>query len=247
MRAANEMRVFGLNACLAVFAHRPQAIRKVYLLKSRLDLFREALAWCAQHRIGYRLVEKIDLEKLTQSEHHEGVCFEVRQSHQMGLSEFLDATKNNDQPVLTLWLEGVGNPHNFGAVLRSAAHFGVAAVLLTAKAGLSLSGAACRVAEGGAEVVPLVSLEEPRQSIMYLQQAGFKVLATRVRDGKSLYAQVLPKRLVIVFGAEDKGLSSSMLEALPEAISIPGSGLVDSLNIAASASVIMSEFFRQHS
>src|SRR5579862_4396122 len=77
-RNRDELRVYGLNACLAAFANRPADVRKVYLIEARLGVLQPVLAWCVQHRLGYRVVESTDLDKLTQSQHHEGVCFEVR-------------------------------------------------------------------------------------------------------------------------------------------------------------------------
>ncbi|WP_275539436.1 TrmH family RNA methyltransferase, partial [Faecalibacterium prausnitzii] len=76
-------------------------------------------------------------------------------------------------PQLALWLDGVGNPHNLGAILRSAAHFGVSAVLLPKDSTLALSGAAARVAEGGAEAVPMVRMGRGDNALAQLRGAGF--------------------------------------------------------------------------
>src|SRR5580704_9310100 len=130
-RNTDEMRIYGVNACLAMFAKRPHDLRKVYLLESRLADLKAVLAYCVQRKLGYRVVENHDLDKLTASQHHEGVCFDVRRK----------------APV-TLWLDGVGNPHNVGAVLRSAANFGAHGVIVSSETASGLSGAAYRVAEG---------------------------------------------------------------------------------------------------
>ncbi|MCJ1883105.1 23S rRNA (guanosine(2251)-2'-O)-methyltransferase RlmB, partial [Pseudomonas nitroreducens] len=88
--------------------------------------------------------------------HHEGLVADVLRAPVVPLAQWLEDL--GEGPALALWLDGVGNPHNFGAILRSAAHFGVKALLLPAGSTLALSGAAARVAEGGAESVPLVQL-----------------------------------------------------------------------------------------
>ena len=75
-----EIRLYGLNACLAAFAKRPEALRKVYLTEARIATLKPVLAWCVKHRLGYRVVEDADLDKLTSSRHHEGVCFEMLRS-----------------------------------------------------------------------------------------------------------------------------------------------------------------------
>lgn len=114
----NELRVFGLNACLAVYARRPQAIRKVYLQPALLPRFAEVLRWCAARRVGYRLVGGEDLRRLTGSQHHEGVCFDVLRPEPPALADLL-ARLRPDQPAQIVCLDGVGNPHNLGAILPS--------------------------------------------------------------------------------------------------------------------------------
>ena len=243
-RRDDELRVFGLNACLAVFRARPDDVRKVYLLRDRLGELRQVLAFCAARRIGYRVVETEDLRKLTGSQHHEGVCFDVHQPEPRLLSRFLDAQPAGSAQLV--WLDGVGNPHNLGAVLRSAAHFSVAAVLVPAGGGALLSGAACRVAEGGAEFVPVIPMRDAEASATLLAAAGFQLVAAMPLKGSDVFSAALPDRMVWVFGAEQSGVSESALARCSQRCSIPGSGTVESLNIANAAAVLMAEWRRRH-
>jgi TrmH RNA methyltransferase len=84
-----ELRLYGLNACLAAFRHRPQDLRKVYLVAERMTALRPVLAHCVSQRLGYRVVTAQDLDKLTSSSHHEGVCFEMRKAAPLMLSQLL--------------------------------------------------------------------------------------------------------------------------------------------------------------
>jgi TrmH RNA methyltransferase len=143
-----------------------------------------------------------------------------------------------------LWLDGVGNPHNLGAILRSAAHFGVAAILLPKASTLALSGAAARVAEGGAEAVPFVRMGRDDNAIAQLRGAGFALAATVVRGGTSLFAARLPKRVAYVLGAEGEGMDPALVAACDLRLSIPGSGTVESLNVAAATAVLLAEWAR---
>ncbi len=242
---AAELRVFGVNACLAVFARRPQAIRKVYLVEARLSVLKPVLAWCAKNKVGYRMVETDDLQRLTRSEHHEGVVFDVLREPPLAVADFI-AGIDASAPALAIWLDGVGNPHNFGASLRIAAHFGAQGVLLPPGSTLALSGAACRVAEGGAEVVPLVAIDDAARALALFARAGFEAVATVVRDGEDLYARPLPRRCVLIFGAEGGGIGPALLRAVPRHMRIPGSGEVESLNIATAVGVVAAEFWRLH-
>lgn len=235
-----ELRLYGLNAVEAVFRQRPQAIRKLWLTGARIPALKPLLAWCVQQRVGYRVVEDADLERLAGSSHHEGVVADVLRSAPLPLQDWLGALAPG-APALAIWLDGVGNPHNFGAILRSAAHFG-AAVLLPDGSDMVVSGAAARVAEGGAEAVPLVQLPESRAAQARLRQAGFMLAATVVRGGEDLFAFPLPPRLVLVMGAEGQGMDAGLAAACDRRLSIPGSGAVESLNVAAATAVFLSHW-----
>lgn len=239
-QASRELRLYGVNAVRAVFARRPDAIRKLYLAEARIPVLQPLLKWCVAHRVGYRVVEDADLQKLAASSHHEGVVADVLREEPQPLSTWLRDLP--DGPRIALWLDGVGNPHNFGAILRSAAHFGVAAVLLPKHSTLALSGAAARVAEGGAEAVPLVRMGRSDNALAQLRGAGFALAATVVDGGSDVFRTPLPQRLVYVLGAEGEGMDRDLASACDLRLSIPGTGAVESLNVAAATAVLLAQW-----
>jgi TrmH RNA methyltransferase len=239
-----EQRIYGLNACLALFARRAASVRKVWLLEDRIPELKAVLAYCVKNRLGYTIVEPEDLERLSGSAHHEGVVFGALPLAEWPLSTWLQELPKG--PALALWLDGVGNPHNLGAILRSSAHFGVSGLLLSKDSNLHLSGASARVAEGGAEFVPMVRLGRPENAFEQLRAAGFTIAATVVRNGTSLFKAKLPERLVYILGAEQSGVDSVLAQASALRLAIPGRGAVESLNVASAASVLMAEWLRQH-
>lgn len=240
-RRQSEMRLFGLHACLAVFQHRRDAIRKVYLDRERLGELRDVISHCVANRLGYRILPGEELEKLTKSQHHEGVCFEVLRAPMRTLAEALESLPAQAAAWFA-WLDGVGNPHNLGAMLRTAAHFGCAGLIVAREAGLGLSGAACRVAEGGAEVVPLIAIDDAGAALDQLHKHGFSVLATVVRDGDDVFAAPLPARSVLVMGAEEDGMDPELAARCDRRIGIPGSGRVESLNVSAAFAVFAAQW-----
>ncbi|PTN54867.1 rRNA methyltransferase [Stenotrophomonas panacihumi] len=235
-----ELRLYGRNAVLAVFKRRPAALRKLYLSEAMIPKLQPLLKWCVAHRVGYRVVEPGDLDKLAASQHHEGVVADVQREPIPALADWLTILRPG--PKLLLWLDGVGNPHNFGAILRSAAHFGVSAILLPEHSPLALSGAAARVAEGGAEAVALVRLPKAAQADELLHDAGFVLAATLVDGGQDLFTTRLPSRLVYVLGAEGEGMDRGLAEACDLRLSIPGSGAVESLNVASATAVLLASW-----
>ena len=236
-----ELRLYGMNAVQAVYARRPTAIRKLYLSSGRIPQLQPLLKWCVANRIGYRVVEDEDeLRRLASSTHHEGVVADVLRAAPQSLAQWLQAVP--DGPCCAVWLDGVGNPHNLGAILRSAAHFGVGALLLPQGSTLALSGAAARVAEGGAEAVPLVRLESDDGAVAQLKQSGFTLAATVVRDGDALFAASLPSRLVYVMGAEGEGMGDALAASCDLRLSIPGTGAVESLNVASATAIFLAQW-----
>jgi TrmH RNA methyltransferase len=243
-KPAGETRVFGLNACLALFARRPQDVRKVWLMESRVGALKPVLAWCVKNRLGYRVVQEDDLDKLTSTQHHEGVCFDVLRRPPLTVTGLLAAAPREPEASLLILLDGVGNPHNVGALLRSAANFGAHGLILSPDAPATLSGATCRVAEGGAEVVPLAQAGTDEDVLPILRKAGYRIAATTPRDGVGLFDQALPERLVLIFGAESEGIGDALIRAADLRLTIPGTGEVESLNISASAAVLFAEWWR---
>ena len=240
-----EQRLHGVNACRAAFAQRAQDLRKVWLCEANIPAFKPVLAWCVKHRIGYRVVAEDDLERLTGSSHHEGVCFDLRMPPTITLDGLLGRLAN-DAPALLLWLDGVGNPHNLGAILRSAAHFGASGALLPEQGAALLSGAAYRVAEGGAEAVPVVRVADADTAFARLRRAGFAFAATVVREGEPLYAARMPARLLLLLGAESGGLPERLRTLSDLRLRIPGSGAVESLNVSVAAALCIAEWARVH-
>ncbi|MFZ7095770.1 TrmH family RNA methyltransferase [Luteimonas dalianensis] len=239
----DEMRLYGMNAVQAVFARRPQAIRKLYLAGPRIAQLQPLLKWCVANRVGYRVVEdEGELARLAGSGHHEGVVADVLRAPEPALDTWLPGLDGG--PQCLLWLDGVGNPHNLGAILRSAAHFGVAGVLLAEDSGLALSGAAARVAEGGAEAVPLVRTGPADEAMALLRSAGFALAATVVEGGDDLFAVAPPRRVVYVIGAEGEGMDRGLAGACDLRLSIPGTGAVESLNVAAATAVLLAAWLR---
>ncbi|KRG70089.1 TrmH family RNA methyltransferase [Pseudoxanthomonas dokdonensis] len=244
VRPANELRLYGFNAVQAVFARQPQRIRKLYLAEARIPQLQPLLAWCVKHRVGYRVVADADLNKLASSSHHEGVVVDVLKAEPLSLEAWLGQLPAG--PALAIWLDGVGNPHNFGAILRSAAHFGVAGILQPADTSLALSGAAARVAEGGAESVALVRMGEAGDAMTQLRAAGFQLAATVVRGGADVFTRELPQRLIYVMGAEGEGMARNLAKDCDMQLSIPGSGAVESLNVAAATAVLLAQWRLKH-
>jgi TrmH RNA methyltransferase len=237
-----EVRIHGLNACVAVVRDRRDAIRKAYLRHDRAEDFAALLEWCRAQHLAYRYVTDSELSALTGSEHHEGICLEIERKPFLAFETLLNQLKLDHGPKVLLLLDGVGNPHNIGGVLRAAAHFGVHALLLPPDSALQLSAASYRTAEGGAELVPIVKLRELGRDLEALGALDFHVIGSFPRDATSIHTTRWPERTLLVIGAEQSGIRPATEALCDRRFTIPGSGAVESLNVATAAAVLLSAY-----
>jgi TrmH RNA methyltransferase len=236
-----EIKVCGRHACRALFERRAAGILRVYLTQELVKPFGDLLHACAELRRPYKIVAPEELERLTESRHHEGICIVASATRPPALADVL-ATRG---PGWLVALAGVENPHNTGAIVRTAAHFGARAVLVEG-APRRLPPVVYRTAQGGAEWVDVVAAPDLASALADARRAGFTVCATSSHAGAPLFAAELPARAVIVLGAEDAGLAPELAQAADVTLQIPGSGHVESLNVAAATAIVLGELWRRH-
>jgi TrmH RNA methyltransferase len=238
-RARDEVKIHGRHACRALFERRPQSIVRVYLTAELTKPFGDLLHACAAHRLPYKVVTPEELEKLTESKHHEGICIVAMPRPARPLAELLRVPG----PAIFVALAEVGNPHNLGAILRIAAHFGARAAIV---AGKGVSPAAYRTSQGGAEAVEVLGVDDLAAALDACRKAGYVVCASSSHEGRDLYAERLPARAVVLLGSEGEGVPRPLLQRADLILRIPGTGAVESLNVASAAAVILGELWRQN-
>lgn len=227
--------ICGVNAVAAVFARRPDDALRLFYLAGRRDV---AGPWCATlaaARRPYRLLPPEELAKVAGTPHHGGVAV-VAKPRALAM---LDLQAPPRLPFL-LVLDGVGNPHNLGAIARSAAFFGVRGLLLHDIPGAALpSDAAYRTAEGGLEYLSLWRTRDLAGALTALTPHYRSVAAAL--EGEAVPPGAVPRDrpLALVLGAEERGLSPSVAAACRRAVRIPGAGQVQSLNVAQAAAVLL--------
>ena len=244
-RARTEEVFHGVRACAALFAARPEDIVRVYVSEPRRRQFARLLEWCARERRGFQVVGGENLQRLTGSLHHEGVAILARALRRLDLGELLGGIEAGTVTGPLVYLDGVQNPHNLGSLLRTAAHFGAGAIIGRTGELPPLSPSAVRVAEGAAEIVPVCDLADPPADLARLGAAGFQVVATTSGGGVPLFSAPLGERLVIVLGSEGEGVSRPLLAAADLTVQIPGTGAVESLNVAVAAGILLGEAWRR--
>ncbi len=234
-----ERKIHGKNACLAQFKAEPTSVVRVYLRKDLLGPLSALVSHCVQNKLAYHVVEDAEIAKISESEHHEGICIVARLSSAIPLERYLEEMGEG----LILGIQDIKNPHNIGAILRTAAHYGVRAVVVPSYE-IASSGAAFRTAEGGRSAVKVLTSPSTDATVAYCKAVGLSVLATSGHKGESVYGLKWPKRGLLLFGEERRGLSKDIMAQANHIITLPGSGSVESLNVSCACAVTLSEFWR---
>ncbi len=227
--------ICGIEAVSALFAKRPADVLRLFYgeaLRGRVGPFCAVLA---RARRPYRMLPPDELARAAGTLHHGGVVAVARPRP----IPLLDAAHPPRLPFL-LVLDRVSNPHNLGAIARSAAFFGARALLLREGAGQAMpSGAAYRTAEGGLEHLDLYRAADLVACMGALRPHYRTVAAALTGGAVSLSDLPRDRPVALVLGNEERGVSQEVLEACDGRVRIPGSGRVQSLNVAQAAAVLL--------
>jgi 23S rRNA (guanosine2251-2'-O)-methyltransferase len=240
--------VFGLHTVAALLKVQPDRVVRLAVLNERHDMKVHALLELAQqHKIGVELLGRAALDQLTDQANHQGVvafCQPAKKYTENDLPVLLD---NLTQPALLLILDGIQDPHNLGACLRSADAAGVHAVLAPKDKSVGLTPTVCKVASGAAETVPFIQVTNLARTLRFLQEQNIWLFGAAGEAEKNLYQADLKLSLAFILGAEGTGLRRLTREHCDVLLHIPLQGFVSSLNVSVAAGVFLFEAVRQRS
>jgi 23S rRNA (guanosine2251-2'-O)-methyltransferase len=191
------------------------------------------------------LVNREDLDILAPEARHQGVVARCLVQPAFTEEQLFVLLDNLEEPPLLLLLDGVQDPHNLGACLRTAEALGVHAVVAPKDRSVGLTPVVRKVASGAAERIPFVPITNLARLIRELRDRGLWLVGTVVNGGESLYKMDLKGPLALVLGAEDRGLRRLTREHCDCLIHIPMRGAVGSLNVSVAAGVCLFEAQRQ--
>lgn len=240
-----EIKYYGYHACMNLWKARPDDVIRVYIEQRHVKEASPLLKWCASKSKAYHIVSAEEMAKISDSVHHEGLCILARELPNLPFSQLLSTLQQNERPQCLLYLDGVQNPHNIGSIMRVCAHFGITHILGERTALPKISPSTYRIAQGGAECVKLVEVDDLKTSFQKLEALGFVSVASSSHGGKTLYEHAFAPRTLIIMGSESDGIKPALLKGAKETLMIPGSGLVESLNVSVATGLFLGEYFRQ--
>jgi len=238
-------RVYGLHAVRALIERRPDAIVSAKILVDASGPLEELARELGRRRVPVERVRRADLDRLSDGGSHQGVLVEARGVAEMPLGDFEDLVVQRGRAVRLLVLDGVEDPRNLGACLRTADAAGVDAVVVPKDHSAPLTAVAIKAATGAAETVPVVRAPNLARMLTWLKQAGVWVVGADSAAEQPLYSAKLAPPIAMVLGGEGRGLRRLTRDTCDELVSIPMAGAVQSLNVSVATAVVLFELLRQ--
>ncbi|MBA3662474.1 MAG: 23S rRNA (guanosine(2251)-2'-O)-methyltransferase RlmB [Gammaproteobacteria bacterium] len=243
---ANQEWVYGLHSLESILTVDPSRILHLYVQETRRDDKTQRLAQLSQKQgIAISYVSRDVLDSMTKDGNHQGIaalCKPMRMLNENNIEEILQAAP---QPALILVLDGVQDPHNLGAIFRTADATGVAAIIAPKDNAVSITPTVTKVASGAVASVPFIQVTNLVRTLEILKTAGFWIYGTDDAVKETLYDLKLQGSIALVLGAEGKGLRRLTREHCDVLVNIPMLGRISSLNVSVAAGVCLYEIVRQ--
>jgi 23S rRNA (guanosine2251-2'-O)-methyltransferase len=245
MKAARH--VYGLHAVAGLVANRPASIATLVVAEGTVERRLEGLLeQAAAARIPITRLPRAELDRLLPDTRHQNVLATLREGMpERGGRELPAFLAALDEPAFLLVLDGVQDPHNLGACLRTADAAGVHAVILPRDRAAGITPVVHKVASGAVESVPLFTVTNLARTLRRLRETGIWIYGTSDTGGQDLYTTDLSGPVALVLGGEGKGLRRLTREHCDYLVTIPMAGQVESLNVSVAAGVLLFEALRQ--
>ncbi len=244
---AQQEWAYGIHAMEAIVRHNPERLIEVFVMKGREDeRLMNVINLVRKQGVSLQVCQRKVLDDKVRGEQHQGIVARVTPAKPL-TEQDLDQILTVQASPFLLVLDGVTDPHNLGACLRTADAAGVHAVIVPKDKSAALSPIARKVACGAAETTPLIQVTNLSRTLKTLQKAGVWVVGTAGETDQSLYGLTLTGPMALVMGAEGKGLRRLTRENCDQLVKLPMAGAVSSLNVSVATGICLYEMVRQRS
>lgn len=238
------MIIYGRNPIKEAY-RAGQTVEKLYLLKGEKDpALSPVFKLARDSRTVISYVDRAALDKLCGGGNHQGVAAAVTDFEYCGADDIIELAKSRREPLLAVILDGITDPHNLGAIIRSAECFGAHGIVIPKHRSVGVNDTVMKVASGAAEHIPIAKVTNINDTIRAFKERNIWVYAADF-DGKAPSCVKLTGDIAIVIGSEGEGIKRLTKELCDETLSIPQYGEINSLNASVAAGVLLYEITRQ--
>jgi 23S rRNA (guanosine2251-2'-O)-methyltransferase len=243
---ASRQHLYGLHAVRALLERRPQTVLGAKVLRDASGKLAELAGALAARGVAVERVSRSNLDRLTDGAVHQGIVVEVAAAAaEFSIGDFEDLVMSRGRALLLLVLDGVEDPRNLGACLRTADAAGVDAVVVPKDRSAKLTPAAVKTSTGAAETVPVYRAPNLAQALRWLKDAGVWIVGADAAAPRSLYETKLAPPVAMVLGGEGRGVRRLTRDLCDEVVYIPMAGSVESLNVSVATGIVLFELRRQ--
>jgi len=236
--------IFGINAVAEALKARGRAFEWVGVAKERNDLrLQKLIQECRRNSIPVRFVPRVELDRMAATASHQGVVAVTSSKQYSDLDDLIAAKRS--QHSLIVVLDGVDDPHNLGAILRTADAAGADGVVIPERRAAGVTGTVAKVSAGASEHLPVAKVTNISRSLEELKTKDVWIVGLDERGKQNYDAIDYKMNCAIVLGAEGKGLHDLVASKCDFLVSIPMLGKVPSLNVSVAAGVVLYEIVRQ--
>lgn len=247
-RAPTSDYCWGRNPVVALLQDAPARCLKVQIAKTAQRATVDRLVGlCRSAQVPYAFVETRALDAILVNENHQGVVATIAPVELMRLSECANRMPPPPGPALAVLLDHVQDPHNVGAMIRSAEAASASFLALPVRRSSLPTGTVAKTSAGASLRLPIAAVGNTANAVRDLQEAGLWTVGLDGNAERTIYDSPLPARCLFVVGGEGKGLTVTTRAACDEALRIPIRGGAGSLNASIALAVAMFEWSRQHS
>ena len=241
---SKEYQIFGIRAVMEA-VEAGKSIDKVFIQKGlQGNLFKELQTLLNQNQISTVWVPTEKLNRLTKK-NHQGVIANISPISYYELEDLVNkVSETTDNPIYLL-LDHLSDVRNFGAIIRTAECTGVSGIIIPKQGAAPVTADTVKTSAGAVFNIPICKVNHLNDAVFYLQSSGIKVVAATEKTDKEIYNVPMNEPLAIVMGAEDKGISSSLLKICDEKAKLPMMGNIGSLNVSVACAVFLYEVVRQ--
>ncbi|RJE77897.1 23S rRNA (guanosine(2251)-2'-O)-methyltransferase RlmB [Pseudoalteromonas sp. MSK9-3] len=241
---SNEL-IYGFHSIEAILNKEPERFLEIYVLKGREDKrLNPIINEARRFGISVQFMQRKALDNKSKGEQHQGIIANVKAARTYSERDLDDIIAREENPFF-LVLDGVTDPHNLGACLRSADAAGVHGVIVPKDKSAKLTGTARKVACGAAETVPLIQVTNLARTLRDIKEAGVWVAGTAGETDTHVFDASLTGPIAIIMGAEGDGMRRLTREHCDILVKIPMVGTVSSLNVSVATGVCLFEVLRQ--
>ena len=241
----NDFKIEGRNAVIETLKSNKEVNKIIVQKGEKQGSINEILKLAKEKKIVVTEVDKNKLDQMSETKHHQGVIASVSPIEYKDLDDILNLAKERNEDPFILIADEIEDPHNLGALIRSAECAGCHGIIIPKRRAVAVTEVVAKTSVGAVEYVPIVRVNNINETIRDLKEKGIWIVGTDGKADNLYYNQDLTGPIAIIIGSEGRGISDLTLKNCDFLVKIPMMGKITSLNASVSGGIVLFEALKQ--